>query len=439
MAIAKYDYIILGCGISALTAAKRLCDGQHSILIVEHYREPGGNHQSQFIDGMEFDIGSIYFNSDDEQFRHFPELLQECRAMNVLVKKICTTGDVGNYPFDWHIDGRPRNATDLLSSLWSLLLGRFNPARHDDAGRYARSRIGDVFYRRVGLDLYIKRLFGVDAAKIDLDFALKRMQWLSRETSLRYRLRRLLGRSMTKKHRTEYSVVRLPGGFARYYDRAVSSLEQRGVKFLFDDTILALESCDSSCRLQTTSGDHAGTRLISTIPLGEMARLCHLPDPDLPAVTLLSLFVSLRGAWMPACSVLYNFHTRGNWKRITLHSDFYQAPGQELRYFTVEITVPPGAAAPVSEAAFGEVVAHLRALKIVEGDLALMGSRLLANAYPVPEKGFKPRRDSIVQALAEKGVLCIGRQGKFEYIPHSNVAAKEAIASLEKASPLRRI
>jgi hypothetical protein len=170
-----------------------------------------------------------------------------------------------------------------------------------------------------------------------------------------------------------------------------------------------------------------------------MARLCHLPDPDLPAVTLLSLFVSLRGAWMPACSVLYNFHTRGNWKRITLHSDFYQAPGQELRYFTVEITVPPGAAAPVSEAAFGEVVAHLRALKIVEGDLALMGSRLLANAYPVPEKGFKPRRDSIVQALAEKGVLCIGRQGKFEYIPHSNVAAKEAIASLEKASPLRRI
>jgi protoporphyrinogen oxidase len=429
--IAIYDYVILGCGVSALTAARRLCEQGRTVLIIEHYEAPGGNHQSHIIDGLEFDIGSIYFNSSDEQFRYFPELLQECRATTVLVKKISTTGAVGNYPFDWQIDG-VGNARELVSAVFSLLIARLRFGRYEDADHYARSRIGDVLYRRVGLDLYIKRLFGAGATQIDVDFALKRMQWLARETSLRYRLRRLFGRARAKKRPVARTMVRQPGGFARYYACAVRALEERGVTFRFEDTILALETGGAVCRLQTTSGSYIGTKLISTIPLSEMSRLCHLPDPDLPAVTLLSLFVTLRGTWRPACSVLYNFHTQGNWKRITLHSDFYQAPRQGSCHFTVEVTVPPGAIAPTAEEAFAGVQAHLLALKIVDGELALIGSTQLANAYPVPEKGFKARRDAVVRSFAEKGILCIGRQGKFEYIPHSNIAAKEAVAILER-------
>jgi phytoene dehydrogenase-like protein len=61
-----FDYVILGCGISALTAAKHLLP-EHSVLLVEAYEEPGGNHRSSTIDGMEFDIGAICFNTTDEQ------------------------------------------------------------------------------------------------------------------------------------------------------------------------------------------------------------------------------------------------------------------------------------------------------------------------------------------------------------------------------------
>jgi len=430
-ATAIYDYIILGCGISALTAAKNLCEGGKSILVIEHYPEPGGNHRSRVIDGMEFDIGSIYFNSSDEQFRQFPELLPKCRAMNVGVKKICTNGAVGDYPFDWHIDG-VRGAGDFLRAFSSLVRGRLHPGRDHDAGSYARSRIGDVLYRRVGLDLYIKRLFGMDASMIDLDFALKRMQWLARETSIRHRLRRLLRRFQTAKRPAGATLVRLPGGFARYYGPVIDTLERKGVTFRFGDAILGVETEGPLCRLQASSGNYVGRQLVSSIPLSDMSRLCRLPETELPTVALLSLYVLLRGTWAPACSVLYNFHKQGYWKRITVHSDFYRPAGAEPRYFTVEICVPPGGSAPDAEAALADVASHLRALKIVDGELVLVGSTLLANAYPVPEKGFKPRRDAFVAALAEKGVLCIGRQGKFEYIPHSNVAAREAIASVER-------
>lgn len=425
-----YDYIILGCGISALTAAKRLCDEGKTVLVLEHYPEPGGNHRSYMIEGMEFDIGSIYFNSDDEQFRHFPELLRQCRPMKVPVMKICTTGAVGSYPFDWRIDG---GNGGLLSSAWSLIAGRLHRDRHEDAGAYARSRIGDVLYRRVGLDLYIKRLFGVEASKIDLDFALKRMQWLARETSVRYRLRRLLSRFRTVKRPENHSMVRNPGGFARYYAAAVAVLEGRGVTFLFSQTIAAVETGPQSWRVTTASNEYAGRQLISSIPLSDMSRLCDLPEPDLPTVALLSLFLSLKGRWVPACSVLYNFHRQGYWKRITVHSDFYRPGSADNCYFTVEITIPSGSLGPSAQQAFADVAAHLRALKIVDGELSLIGSTRLDNAYPVPEKGFKPRRDAQVAALAEKGVLSIGRQGKFEYIPHSNVAAKDVLATLEKA------
>ena len=427
-----YDYIIMGCGISALTAAKHLLD-KNSVLILESYKAPGGNHLSYSIEGMEFDIGAICFNTTDEQFRHFPELLGSCVPKAIEVKKICTNGSVGQYPFDWKTEASSLSFLDRLSCLFSLLRCRFRKGRRDDARSYAQSRIGDLLYQRVGLDLYIKRLFGVDAANIDYDFALKRMQWLSRETSLRFRIARSLRRRLKKIPPWGQTVVRPSGGFGSYYDRAVCRLRDEGVEFVFDEKALKIQSASGVTAVTTTGDTYVAKTLISTIPLDEASGLCGLPETNLPTVTLLSLFVALRGSWLPDCSILYNFHKFGNWKRITVHSDFYPGPGAYDKHCTVEVTVPPGMTAPAPADAFAEVEAHLRAMTIFDGELVLVGSSELRNAYPIPEKGFKTGRDAAIARLAAKDVICLGRQGKFEYIPHSNVAAKETIAILDRA------
>ncbi|MDW5317235.1 NAD(P)-binding protein [Rhizobium sp. PL01] len=427
-----YDYIIMGCGISALTAAKHLL-AKNAILILESYGVPGGNHQSYVIDGMEFDIGAICFNTTDEQFKHFPELLDSCLPKAVDVRKICTNGSVGQYPFDWKTEASSLTLRERLSCLASLLACRFRKDRQDDARSYARSRIGDFLYQRVGLDLYIKRLFGVDAANIDYDFALKRMQWLSRETSLSFRIGRFVRRQMKKIPSWGETVVRPPGGFGRYYEKALFRLRDQGVEFVLDEKALKIETTAGITAVTTANRTYLAKKLISTIPLDEASGLCGLPETKLPTVTLLSLFVALRGSWLPGCSILYNFHKLGNWKRITVHSDFYPGPGSYDKHCTVEITVPPGMMAPAPADAFAEVEAHLRAMKIIEGEFVLIGSSVLRNAYPIPEKGFKARRDAAIARLAAKDVTCLGRQGKFEYIPHSNVAAKETITTLNKA------
>ncbi|WP_426230668.1 NAD(P)-binding protein [Pararhizobium sp. DWP3-4] len=427
-----YDYIILGCGISALTAAKHLLDN-NAVLILESYRVPGGNHQSYVIDGMEFDIGAICFNTTDEQFKHFPELLGSCIPKAVEVKKICTNGSVGRYPFDWHAEASSMSLAERISCLVSLVTCRLRKGGQDDARSYAQSRIGDLLYQRVGLDLYIKRLFGIDAAHIDYDFALKRMQWLSRETSLRFRVRRLIRRKMKHIPVWGETVVRPPGGFGCYYEKALSRLRDEGVEFVLDEKALKIETAAGITAVTTSNRTYLAKKLISTIPLDDASKLCGLPETTLPTVTLLSLFVALRGSWLPGCSILYNFHKFGNWKRITVHSDFYPGPGSYDKHCTVEITVPPEMMSPAPADAFADVEAHLRDMNIIEGELVLIGSSELRNAYPIPQKGFKARRDAAIVRLASKEVICLGRQGKFEYIPHSNVAAKETINTLEKA------
>jgi protoporphyrinogen oxidase len=430
-----YDYIILGCGISALTAAKLLSE-KHSVLVLERYKEPGGNHQSYTINGMEFDIGAICFNTNDEQFRHFPELLKECVEKDVHVKKICTTGAIGNYPFDWTAEATSLTFRQRISCAISLLAGRFRSHRNDSARSYAQSRIGDGLYRRVGLDLYIRRLFGVDAGGIDYDFALKRMQWLSRETSLRHRLRRLARSRFAGSPSAGKTVVRPAGGFGAYYQRATCRLRENGVAFALDEVAVKIESTPASMEVETNLRTYSAKQIISTIPLDEASALCGLPETNLPTVTLLSLYVALRGNWVPDCSIFYNFHSDGNWKRITVHSDFYPAASGYDKHFTVEITIPPGAAVPDPEHAFSDFRTHLEKMKLIEGELTLIGSSELRNAYPIPEKGFKLRRDAAVAQLRARGVLCLGRQGKFDYIPHSNIAAKETVATLSQASSL---
>jgi len=425
-----YDYIVLGCGISALTAARHLAV-EHSVLILDRYKQPGGNHLSHVIDGLEFDIGAICFNTSDEQFRHFPELLALCVPKHVEVKKICTNGSVGKYPFDWEMERSSLSAWAQLSCLLSLLSCRLRRGSRKDAARYAQSRIGNQLYLRAGLDLYIRRLFGVEASEIDYDFAMKRMQWLARETSLRLRLARLLNRLPMTPLRSQ-TVVRPPGGFGRYYETALVSLRTLGVDIVLGQAPSAIRTGTDVVAVSTSSRTYEARNIISTIPLDEASALCGLPHPDLPTVTLVSLFVALRGSWLPECSILYNFHSSGNWKRITVHSDFYPTSGVYDHHLTVEITVPPGGKIPAAGDAFAEVETHLRKLNIVRGELVLMGSSELANAYPIPERGFKQRRDAAIASLAARHVICLGRQGKFEYIPHSNIAAKEAIVTLDR-------
>src|SRR5262249_21963190 len=75
-AVAHFDAIVLGAGISGLVATSILLQqGCRRILVADQYGHVGGNHIDVAVGGYTFDVGSLIFQDDSPLLKHFPELL----------------------------------------------------------------------------------------------------------------------------------------------------------------------------------------------------------------------------------------------------------------------------------------------------------------------------------------------------------------------------
>ncbi|MEM9303908.1 MAG: FAD-dependent oxidoreductase, partial [Pseudomonadota bacterium] len=61
--------VVIGAGISGLTAARTLADHGHEVVVVEKGRGPGGRASTRRSEGLRFDHGAQYFTARDDRFR----------------------------------------------------------------------------------------------------------------------------------------------------------------------------------------------------------------------------------------------------------------------------------------------------------------------------------------------------------------------------------
>jgi hypothetical protein len=179
---------------------------------------------------------------------------------------------------------------------------------------------------------------------------------------------------------------------------------------------------ETGLRIDGAERTYRARRVISTLPLRQLCALAGIRPPDLAAVTLVTLMVSFLGTKRASGDVVYNLDDRGPWKRITMMSNIYgRVDGRE--YMSVECPVEADATAS-PDALFAAFVAHVRQLRLLVGDFRLEGSNRLAEAYPVMAMGHESERDRVLAEVAARGIETAGRQGRFEYIPHSSVAVR---------------
>jgi predicted NAD/FAD-dependent oxidoreductase len=62
---------IIGAGIAGLTAARRLRDHGHSVLVLDKGRRPGGRASTRSLEGFSFDHGPPWCSITDPTFRAF--------------------------------------------------------------------------------------------------------------------------------------------------------------------------------------------------------------------------------------------------------------------------------------------------------------------------------------------------------------------------------
>lgn len=198
-------------------------------------------------------------------------------------------------------------------------------------------------------------------------------------------------------------------GFAHLYQSSVRRLEKSGVTFLLGEEMQSLQKDGEVFFLQTGSRRVAASRVVSTIPLDRIQKLCGMTsNKTLMTVTLISLFFSFSGDRGFKQSILYNFSHTGAWERLTVFSDFYgKFEGRD--YFTVEAN---------SDHIFGSIDAaeqdfrrHVSENGPFVGDLKLEGSHIVSNAYPVYTRKADKHVAGIIVELRTHGIESIGRQG----------------------------
>lgn len=427
----EYDAIVLGAGISGLVATSVLMEqGCRRILVIDEYEHVGGNHINFNIKDYSFDIGSLIFQDDSPLLRHFPEILPKYVNISPSWGKLTPHGTIANYPLSIKEDVLTLGPIGFIRAGLSVLKSRLFNRHIGNARDFARYWIGDYFLYRSGLENYMQRFFGAAAARIDADFAEKRMLWLKEHSSPKAMLRYFRGKPSSGVD--NYQLARPKSGFADLYAPAVEKLERAGVAFMLGTKVGRIESSASGNVVHAGNLTLKTSRVISTIPIPLAVESCGLPDTyGLETVTLISLFFSFSGERGFGHSILYNFSHDGHWKRLTVYSDFYgRSDGRE--YFAVEVIASD--VVHDTETARADFCEHVRRNGLFVGDLVLEGSSRLDNAYPVYTNKAKSRALDAIAKLKELRIESFGRQGGFEYQPTARTSTLD-VESAMKASP----
>jgi protoporphyrinogen oxidase len=428
----KVDTVILGAGISGLVAAKIDNErGDHRVLIIDEYDRIGGNHISYDSGPFTFDIGTLIFQDDSPLMKYFPELLSLYQPIDWTISRVAPDSVVREYPISMKEEVYGVGPMEMLRLFGSIAWGRCRSRHFANADEYARYWIGSRLFERSGLAHYIRRFYGVPATAIDPVFAQKRMGWLADGASVWKIVTKLLGRKETWK--TNQSFVRPRTGFDDLYAAARRTLEQQGTSFALGERLRSVTRQNALLKVETDRFDIKCKRLISTIPVDRAYRLCGLGEPDpLPFSSLTSLFFTFAGNRGFRSNILYNFSDRGEWKRLTMFSDFF-GPAEGLEYFGVEVTSSEKEPRSAEQAA-ASFLTDVEAKGLFKGILTFVGSHELKHAYPIYTHGASERADQMISALRAFGAESMGRQGGFDYLP----TARQVTIAIETAMNVNR-
>jgi protoporphyrinogen oxidase len=420
----RSDVLILGAGISGLSAAYYVARQGQSVRVIDAYDHLGGNHISRNIGGYTYDIGAIFFWSDNCQFDMFEGLLEICVPLDVSISKVAPSGSIIQYPFSVRHELLNRGLFEQAASIGSLVKARLSKRNIRSAADFARFHMGSHLYERTGLRTYLDRFYGLSGEEVSLAFAERRMTWLTKYGSTRYWLSRGLRaarvRMGEKAPPALKAYARPREGFQRYYEQIGKCLSKMGVDMRLSAPIRSIEAAERGHVVHTEAGSFFAGRLISTMPVAMTARWAGLHVADsLASLNLTTLFCSYAGPSSFEGTVLYNFHPEGIWKRLTMHSAYYGTVDGRS-YFAVECTHL--AENVLAESLFDDFAGHVRKLRIFDGDLRLEGSMTLAHAYPVYRHGFEAALHPLMNELSSRGIEPLGRQGRFDYIPSSAMA-----------------
>jgi len=416
-----FDVVILGAGIAGLGAAEKLSKAGLQTAVIEKSDRCGGAHNSVNIGPYTFDYGSIFYEENASIFDLAEGLRERCPAVLRRQRRIAPDGNLLHYP----VEPRDMLRTPplrLAASVTDLLLSRLFTRLDGTLQAILRKRLGQRFLVDTGLASYIAKLNHRPPDQIDESFFYKRMGFIDRFTRsgrlLRASTRSLFSRKAINAETRRALYIRPASGFDDLFGPIRQKLEAQGTSFHFGHDVVRIRSNDGQFVVTTSQGQFRARSLVNTLPLETAHRALFDQGTGLVAINMVTLFVSAASLSSQAGNVLFNFHGHSRWKRATIYSRLYPDQPTTREFFAVEVTLMEGES-PDPQAAFADFCAHVTRLGIAQ-DLKLEGSAYQESAYPLYALDCDEKLDAALKRLAQAGVVTVGRQGRFEYLPTSS-------------------
>ena len=429
------DTIILGAGIAGLTAADRILDAGASVLVIEASSRCGGTHNSVNIGPYTFDYGSIFYEEGAAIFALGDGLAEQCPEVRRHQRRIAPNGKLLHYPLE------PRDMLRapplrLIRNVLEMLASRLLVKTDGSLAAIMRKYMGRGFCADTGLEYYAARFNHTPPELIHERFFYQRMGFVQRFTRLgnllRVGLRSLAGKSSFSGQPRKRLRVRPVGGFDELFRPIQQRLTDRGATIALGTKVEKVERQGDLFIVETDQGTFGSRSLVSAIPLDTLHRALFGQGSGLDSIDLLTLFVSAEWLDPDAGNVLCNFHRLGRWKRATIYSRIYPASDTDREFFSLELTLAPGEA-PDPEAALADFAAHAEAIGFARG-LKLEGHAVVEAAYPHFSLDFDTVHAAAQGRVAETGVICVGRQGRFEYLPTSTGVIRRTREELARSA-----
>lgn len=424
--------------MTGMTLAHDLGQEGLRVCLIDQYEQAGGNHLSDQVGDMTFDIGAIFHWSDSKLFEMFPELRAQCVPVTWRTDRINPDGEIVAYPFDYKREFFQRSPIRIAKIALGVLKHRLFTNPNTNAASFLNHYLGAELVKTSGVGAFVQRFYGLPAQDITADFAKARMIHIVQGASVSYIAKKAyarIGRSPTKAN--NQCLARPKSGFGTFYDIAVRQMTASGIAVRLGCEVQTISKSEHGLRLQTSQGTIHASRIISTIPITETAEKIGVSAENAPtSLALHSLYFRFKGRLGFKGPILYNFQNQGRWKRLTLHSQYY-GDADGWSYFTIETTARANekADAATFEQDFRTSIGGLSILK---GELELVGHRETEFAYPLYDASANAKRDALLEKINAFGIETVGRQGRFDYLPVTQLAIIRARQLLKNSVSLVR-
>jgi len=435
------EYIIIGGGISGLTAAGVLSENKNKVVVIEKEKVCGGLSRSVNIKNNVFDFGPHRFHTEDQETLQFIHKILGSESITIeRNSKVWLFNNYHNWPLDYHtILKLPLSV--MLKSFLDLF--RRPEQREETFADYVISKYGRTLYDFF-FEPYTKKFLNYppeelhsDWGKIGIDRAV-----ITNEAKMNNLLDVIKSVLLPKKVEAKF-LYPDKGGIQFFSDEIVKRIISNGSEICTDEYPVKIKySDDSILSLETNKRNYCvNGKIIWTAPLTVLLKLLNINDINLEFLSSIFYNVTLKTdarlkyQWcyygtddiyfnrisMPALfSIKNSGRIRNNILCVELaarHDTMLFRNPESIQVKIIEDIVKSGVIKAASD------IEDISILKV-------------ENTYPIYKKNYKTELEKAIKALSVyKNLHLLGRSGEFWYnnMDHSIKKALTVAKSFSEA------